>query len=323
MKAIIVQSDTSLSWQEVETPALSDNEVLINVRAAGVNRADLAQRLGNYPPPAGASEILGLEVAGDIAELGANVTDWQVGDRVCVLLTGSGYAEQVAAPAPLLMPIPSRWSFEEAGGTPEVFFTAFLNLFLEGALRSGETALIHGGASGVGTAGIQLAKAAGCRVFTTAGTDEKIEVCSKLGADLTVNYRKEDFAERIKEVAGENGGVDVVLDMVGADYLERNIDLLNLNGRLIFIATLSGKEAHIDIRVLMGKRLTLKGSTLRSRPLEEKVKIKEAFMAQFWSKLEAGEMKPIIHEVFAIQDTERAHEVMRDNKNIGKLILKI
>ena len=321
MNAITVQSDKSLAWQEVETPAPGDDEVLINVRAAGVNRADLAQRSGNYPPPPGASEILGLEVSGEVAKLGSNVTDWHVGDRICVLLTGGGYAEQVVAPAPLLMPIPDGWSFEEAGGMPEVFFTAFLNLFLEGNLQPGETALIHGGASGVGTAGIQLAKAAGCRVFTTAGTAEKVEACSKLGADVAINYREEDFAERVEEVTGD--GVDVVLDMVGADYLERNIELLRLNGRLVFIATLSGKEAHIDIRKLMGKRLTLKGSTLRSRPLEEKIEIKEAFMAQFWSKLAAREMKPIIHKVFDIQDAEKAHEVMRENENIGKLILKI
>ncbi len=320
MKAILVQSDHSLAWQETQTPAPRPGEVLIEVRAAGVNRADLAQRSGNYPPPPGASEILGLEVAGEIAELGSNVANWNVGDRVCVLLTGGGYAERVTAPASLLMPIPNGWSFEEAGGTPEVFFTAFLNLFLEGNLQGGETALIHGGASGVGTAGVQLAKAAGCRVFTTAGTDEKVEVCSKLGADLAINYREEDFAERVKEVAE---GVDVVLDMVGADYLARNIALLNLNGRLVFIATLSGKEANIDIRKLMGKRLTLKGSTLRSRPLEEKVHIKERFIAQFWSKLEAGEIKPVIHEVFDIQDAEKAHDVMRANRNIGKLILKI
>lgn len=322
MKAMTVQPDQSLAWQEVETPAFGDDEVLINVRAAGINRADLAQRSGNYPPPPGASEILGLEVAGDIAELGARVTGWNVGDRVCVLLTGGGYAEQVVASAPLLMPIPSGWSVEEAGGMPEVFFTAFLNLFLEGALQPGETTLIHGGASGVGTAGIQLAKEAGCRVFTTAGTDEKIKVCAELGADLAINYRKEDFAERVQEVVGK-GGVDVVLDMVGADYLERNIELLNLKGRLVFIATLSGKEAKVDIRKLMSKRLTLKGSTMRSRPLEEKIKVKEAFMAQFWSKLEASEIKPVIYEVFDIQDTEKAHEVMRENKNIGKLILKV
>ena len=324
MKAITVQTDKSLAWEEVSPPTPGKNDVLVNVRAAGINRADLAQRAGSYPPPAGASEILGLEVSGEIAELGEEVTGWKKGDRVCALLTGGGYAEQVAVSAPLLMPIPEGWSFEEAGGMPEVFFTAFLNLFMEGGLRAGETALIHGGASGVGTAGIQLAKAAGCRVFTTAGTAKKVEVCSQLGADLAVNYREDDFAERIKEVTNEeNGGVDVVLDMVGANYLARNIDLLNLNGRLVFIATLSGKEGEIDIRKLMGKRLTLKGSTLRSRPLEEKKEIKEAFMAQFWSKLEAGEIKPVIHEVFAIQDVEQAHKVMRANKNIGKLILRV
>ena len=324
MNAIVVQPDKSLKWREVNAPTCGAAEVLINVKAAGVNRADLAQRAGSYPPPPGASEILGLEVSGEIAELGAEVTGWQVGERVCVLLSGGGYAEQVAVPASLLMPVPENWSFEEAGGMPEVFFTAFLNLFLEGKLQEDETALIHGGASGVGTAGIQLAKAAGCRVFVTAGTDEKIVFCSNLGADLAINYRQEDFVERIKEVTKEEKvGVDVVLDMVGADYLERNIELLNLNGRLVFISTLSGKEAEIDIRKLMGKRLTLKGSTLRSRPVAEKAKIKEAFMAQFWTALEAGDIKPVIHEVFSIQEVERAHEVMQSNENIGKLILRV
>ena len=323
MNAIVVQPDKSLEWREVNAPTCGADEVLINVKAAGVNRADLAQRAGSYPPPPGASETLGLEVAGEIAELGAEVKDWQLGERVCVLLSGGGYAEQVVVPASLLMPIPKNWSFEEAGGLPEVFFTAYLNLFLEGSLQAGETALIHGGASGVGTAGIQLAKTAGCQVFVTAGTDEKIAFCSTLGVDLAINYRKEDFAKRIKEITEENGGVDVVLDMVGADYLERNVELLNLNGRLVFISTLSGKEAEIDIRKLMSKRLTLKGSTLRSRPVTEKAQIKEAFMAQFWSALEAGEIKPVIHEVFDIQDTEKAHDVMRENKNIGKLILRV
>ena len=323
MKAIVVQAD-ALAWQDVQTPALGPDDVRIKVRAAGVNRADLAQRSGGYPPPPGASEILGLEVAGEIVELGSNVMDWREGDRVCALLTGGGYAEEVAVPAPLLMPVPEGWSFEEAGGMPEVFFTAFLNLFLEGNLREGETALIHGGASGVGTAGIQLAKAAGCRVFTTAGTDEKVETCLSLGADLAVNYREEDFAARIEEVTGrESGGVDVVLDMVGADYLARNLQVLNVNGRLVFIATLSGKEVEIDIRKLMSKRLTLKGSTLRSRPLLEKVRVKEALIAQFGPELEAGKIKPIIHEVFAVQDAERAHDVMRENRNIGKLILRM
>jgi NADPH2:quinone reductase len=294
--------------------------VLVDVYAAGLNRADLAQRAGNYPPPPGASEILGLEVAGQIAEVGAEVTRWQIGERVCALLTGGGYAERVNVPQGLLMPVPEGWSYEQAAAVPEVFLTAYLNLFVEAGLKEGETVLVHGGASGVGTAAIQLAREAGCRVFITAGSDEKTRVCRELGAELAVNYREEDFAGRIREHAG---GVDVVLDMVGKDYLSRNIDLLNLNGRLIFIATLSGSKAEIDIRKVMAKRLMLKGSTLRNRPLAEKVRLLEAFMARFWPLLVEGKVAPVIDTVLPIDEAEQAHERMRENKNTGKIVLSV
>ena len=324
MKAVVVGTGEGypLNWQDVSTPTPGEGEVLLSVAATALNRADLAQRAGHYPPPPGASPILGLEAAGTIKELGAGVSGWKVGDSACALLTGGGYAEEVVVPAGMLMPIPASWSLEEAAGMPEVFFTAFLNLFLEGDLGEGESVLIHGGASGVGTAAVQLAREAGCRVFVTAGTDEKTARCLDLGADLAVNYRKEDFAERIKDFT-DGGGVDVILDMVGADYLARNLDLLKLNGRLVFIATLSGKEAGIDIRRMMGKRLTLKGSTLRARPLEEKVRIKEAFMARFWDALEAARIKPVIDRIFPVSEVEAAHAHMQENKNIGKIILKL
>ena len=325
MKAIVVQEEKDgypLVWQEVESPSYGPNEVLVDIYASALNRADLSQRRGKYPPPPGASDIMGLEMAGVIAAVGARVTNWQVGDRVCALLPGGGYAEQVNVPADMLMPIPDNWSFEQAAALPEVFFTAYLNLFMEGSLEPGETVLIHGGASGVGTAGIQLAHQAGCRVLITAGADEKLAACRDLGADLTINYKEEDFVERIRTYTN-NAGVDLILDMVGADYFERNLNLLNPYGRLVFISTLSGAKTELDIRKLMGKRLRLIGSVLRARPPAEKVVIKERFMAQFWPALLNGSIKAIIDSVYPIEKTEEAHHYMAENKNIGKVILKI
>lgn len=322
MNAVIVTDTEKLVWQDVPDPVPGPGEVRVEVVAAGINRADLSQRAGKYPPPPGASEFLGLELAGRIAELGAGVTGWQLGDRVCALLTGGGYAEQAVVPAGMLMPLPERYGFEQAAGIPEVFLTAFLNLFLEADLKAGERALIHGGASGIGTAAIQLVRAAGCRALVTAGTDEKVALCRELGAELALNYRAQDFVEAVQAYVGENG-VDVILDMVGAEYLARNLALLSRGGRMVFIATLSGRRAELDIGTLMGKHLMLKGSTLRSRPLAEKVRIKEAFMRQFWEAIEAGEIRPVIDRVFRVQDAEAAHQYMRENKTLGKLILRV
>ena len=316
MKAIVVQEDKSLAWQDVPDPACKAGDVLLEVHATALNRADLMQRAGHYPPPEGASEILGLEVSGIVKDPNG-AEGWQTGDEVCALLTGGGYAEQVCVPADMLMPVPEGWTLHEAGAMPEVFFTAYLNLFLEAGLQAGERVLIHGGASGVGTAAIQLAKAAGCEVFATAGTAEKVKRCESLGADIAINYHEQDFADVI-----EKGSVDVILDMVGADYFERNLAVLATGGRLVFISTLSGSEVTLDIRKLMGKRAMLKGSTLRARPLEEKVQLKEKFRAQFWEALEGG-VKPVIDSVYDIQDAEAAHAHMRDNKNIGKILLKV
>ena len=316
MKAIVVQNDKSLAWQEVPDPECQASEVLIDVHTTALNRADLMQRAGHYPPPEGASEILGLEVSGVVKNLNG-AAGWQVGDEVCTLLMGGGYAEQVCVPAEMLMPLPKGWTLQEAGAMPEVFFTAYLNLFLEAGLQAGERVLIHGGASGVGTAAIQLARAARCEVFATAGTAEKIARCESLGAATAINYRERDFAEVIEE-----SSIDVVLDMVGADYFEQNLNVLTTGGRLVFISTLSGSEVTLDIRKLMGKRAMLKGSTLRARPLEEKVQIKEKFMTQFWEALENG-VKPVIDSVYNIREAEAAHATMRDSKNIGKLLLKV
>ena len=320
MKAIIVDSKTrALSWQDVPDPVPGEGEVLIRVQAAGVNRADLSQRAGHYPPPPGASEILGLEVSGSVVQLGPNVSGVEVGQPVCVLLSGGGYAEFVAAPAGLLMPVPESWSMTEAAGLPEVFLTAYLNLFLEAGLEKGETVLVHGGASGVGTAAIQLAREVGAQVFATAGTAEKVRFCETLGA-TAFNYHEVDFAEALKE---HTDGVDVILDMVGQDYFARNLALLRTSGRLVVIATLSGTHAELDLRQLMGKRLTLKGSTLRSRPLAERTALTEAFRRQFGRALAEKRLQPVIDEVIPVQDAERAHERMQKNLNIGKLILQM
>jgi tumor protein p53-inducible protein 3 len=325
MKAIIVQTekaDRPLVLQEVASPAYSPDDVLVDVHATALNRADLAQRAGHYPPPAGASDILGLEMAGVIRKVGAAVTTWRPGDQVCALLTGGGYATEVVVPQGMLMPVPQGWSLQEAAAMPEVFFTAFLNLFLEGGLKAGETVLVHGGASGVGTAAIQLAREAGARVIATAGTDEKAALCKDLGAFDAINYRAQDFGEGVWELT-DGQGVDLVLDMVGADYFERNIRVLRTNGRLVFIATLSGKEAQLDIRTLMAKRLMLKGSTLRARPLEEKIRLKEAFMTRFWTSLERRTLKPVIDCIYPIEQAEAAHSYMRENRNMGKIVLEV
>lgn len=325
MKAIVIQTDQEsrpLAWQDVPAPTYSADEVLVDVYAAALNRADLAQRAGNYPPPPGASSILGLEVAGRIAALGANVTGWQVGDRVCALLSGGGYAEEVNVPAPLLMPIPDNWSFEQGAAVPEVFYTAYANLFIEADIQKGETALIHAGASGVGTAAIQLLREAGCHALVTAGTTEKVAYCRKLGAELAINYKKADFVEEV--LAHTNGqGVDVILDNVGAAYFQQNVRLLKLRGRLVFIGTMSGSQTEINIGALMGRRLCLIGSVLRSRTLAEKIEIKERFMAQFWPAVLNGTIEPIIDSIYPVEQANAAHQHMAENKNIGKIILKV
>ncbi|MCK6627621.1 MAG: NAD(P)H-quinone oxidoreductase [Anaerolineae bacterium] len=325
MKAIVIQTEQEnrpLAWQDTPTPAYSADEVLVDVYATALNRADLAQRAGNYPPPPGASPILGLEVAGRIAALGANVTGWQVGDRVCALIPGGGYAEQVNIPAAMLMPIPDDWSFEQGAAVPEVFYTAYVNIFIEAQFQKGETVLIHGGASGVGTAAIQLVREADGRAIATAGSDEKIAYLAGLGADLAINYKKEDFAERV--LAHTNGqGVDIILDNVGAAYLEQNVRLLKLKGRLVFIGTMSGSRTEVNIGALMGRRLRLIGSVLRPRSLAEKVEIKEKFMAHFWPLLLNGTIAPIIDSVYSIEQANEAHQRMAENKNIGKIILKV
>ena len=326
MKAIVVDEASAartLRWEEggALTP-MGPTDVLVDIHATALNRADLMQRQGNYPVPPGASQILGLEMAGTVADMGADVTDWQIGDRVCALLSGGGYAEQVVVPAAMLMPIPDGWDFTLAAGLPEVYLTAFVNLYMEAALQPGEIALVHGGASGVGTAAIQLLKASGNPVIVTAGTAEKVAACRDLGADLAINYREQDFVEEVKTFT-DGKGIDVVMDMVGADYLAKNLGLLKLKGRLVFISTLSGAQTQIDLRLVMGKRLRLIGSVLRSRSLEEKVAIKQNFMSRFWSQVESGRLKPVIETVYPIAQANEAQAQMAENRNIGKIILQV
>lgn len=325
MRAIHVdasQPDRPLVWQTAPDPVAGPDEVIVDIHASALNRADLLQRAGNYPPPPGAPDIIGLEMAGVISEMGANVRDWQVGDRVCALLAGGGYAERVAVPAALLMPIPAAWTFAQAGAMPEVYLTAFVNLYMEANLQPGETVLVHGGASGVGTAAIQLLKASGNRVIVTASSAEKCAACTALGADLVINYKQDDFVAKTKEFT-DGAGVDVILDMVGADYFERNLSLLKLRGRLVFIATLGGLQTTLNIGALMGRRLRLIGSVLRSRSLAEKIEIKTRFMERFWAFLEDGTIQPVIDQIYPISQVNEAHARMAANQNIGKIGLQV
>jgi putative PIG3 family NAD(P)H quinone oxidoreductase len=309
-----------LVWQETEDPTFGPDEVLVDIHATALNRADLSQAEGNYPPPPGAPNILGLEMAGVITHVGEDVAGWYPGDAVCALLAGGGYAERVAVHQDMLMPIPDGWSLEEAGAMPEVYLTAYVNIFMEAGFQPGETVLIHGGGSGVGTAAIQLVKQAGGKVITTAGKPEKVQICQDLGADLAINYNAEDFVEAAKTFTGGQG-VDIILDMVGADYLQRNIELLKVRGRLVFIATLSGAVGEINIGQLMRKRARLIGSVLRSRSLAEKVEIVQRFRSEFWRNLRDGDIKPVIDQVLPVQSAQEAHESMRSYENVGKIVL--
>ncbi|MEZ4516019.1 MAG: NAD(P)H-quinone oxidoreductase [Chloroflexota bacterium] len=325
MKAIGIHGQPGvpeLVWEEAPDVTYGPDEVLVDVWATAVNRADLSQARGSYPPPSGASEILGLEMAGVIREVGSDVDVWQPGDRVCALLPGGGYAEQVAVPAGMLLRLPDAWSYEQGAAVPEVWYTAFVNLFLEGQLQPGQVALIHAGASGVGTAAIQLVVAAGARAFVTVGSPEKQQTCRELGAELAINRKTEDFLEAVMAATGGTG-VDVILDPVGADYLSRNVRALARYGRLVHIGLLSGAKAELDLGQVMGKRLHLIGSTLRSRPLTEKIAITCRFEQEVWPRLVSGKLRPIIDRVFPIADAQAAHEYVRANRNTGKVVLAV
>ena len=325
MKAIQVQGEKdspTLVWDEADEPVCGPDEVLVDVRAAAVNRADLWQARGHYPPPFGASAILGLEMAGVVREVGAAVQTFGTGDRVCALLPGGGYAERVTVPAGMLLRLPADWSFAQGAAVPEVWYTAFINLFDEGALKAGETALIHAGASGVGTAAIQLAVDAGALALATAGSAEKVARCRELGAEWAVNYKEADFVAEIM-AATDGAGVDVILDPVGGGYLARNIALLKPFGRLVNIANLGGSKGELDMGRVLGRRLRIIGSTLRGRPAAEKIAITRRFEEQVWPKLADGRLRPIIDRVFPIAEAQAAHAYVLENRNIGKVILEL
>jgi putative PIG3 family NAD(P)H quinone oxidoreductase len=308
---------------EAPRPSAGPGQVLIRVAATSVNRADLQQRAGNYPPPPGESEILGLEVAGVIEALGDGVSGWQVGDRVMTLVGGGGYAEYAAAPASTLLPVPRNLDLVRAAAITEVWITAWLNVFLEARLQGGETLLVHGGASGVGTAAIQLAKALGpSPVIVTVGSQDKAAACRALGADHAILYKDEDFSKRVLEITSKRGA-DVILDHIGAAYLEPNLSCLALYGRLVIIGLLGGAKAELNIGRLMVKRQRVIGSVLRARPVEEKARITQAFRDQVLGRFETGELKPVIHEVLPLAEARRAHELMAANANTGKLILEV
>jgi putative PIG3 family NAD(P)H quinone oxidoreductase len=301
-------------------PAPADGEVLIRVAAAGVNRPDIFQRRGRYAPPPGASDIPGLEVSGVVDAVGKDAAGWRVGDAVCALVTGGGYAEYCVAPAPQCLPVPHGMDVVTAGAIPETFFTVWSNVFQRGRLQPDESLLVHGGSSGIGTTAIQLAKAKGSRVFATAGSAEKCAACEQLGAERCINYRDGDFVAAVRELTGGRG-VDVVLDMVGGEYFARNIDALAVEGRLVEIATLQGVKAELNIQTIMARRLTVTGSTLRPRPVADKAAIASDLRRHVWPLLESGTVKPIVHATFPLRDAAAAHRMMESSAHIGKLLL--
>ena len=315
MHAITVTPDHQLVFANVAAPELHANEIRIAVRATAVNRADLLQRAGHYPPPPGASEILGLECAGIVAE--SNSSRWKPGDRVMALLPGGGYAEEAVVDAGSVMRIPDALSFEEAAAIPETFLTAFLNLFLLARVEAGESVLIHGGGSGVGTAATTLCKLAGVRVVVTAGSAEKCALCIEHGADDAINYREEDFVERAR-------GVNVILDHIGARYLTRDLDAIGTDGRIVFIGSFGGeREAALDIGKLMRKRASVIGSVLRARTNADKARIVAAFVERFGADLEAGRIKPVVHEVIPLARADDAHRLMETSEHFGKIVLGV
>jgi len=301
-------------------PTPGTGEVRIRVAAAGVNRPDVLQRRGAYPPPPGASDLPGLEVAGEIDMLGSGVSEWHVGDRVCALLAGGGYATLCTAPAVQCLPIPKGMDVVTAAAMPETFFTVWTNVFDRGKLRAGESALFHGGSSGIGTTAIQLAVARGSRVFATAGSDEKCRACEQLGAERAINYRTEDFVEVVKQLTGGRG-VDLILDIVGGDYIPRDLASLAVEGRLVVIGFMGGDTATIDFRRVLGRRLTITGSTLRPRSPAEKGEIATALRWEVWPLVEQGVVKPIVYRTFPLEDAAAAHRLMESSEHVGKIVL--
>lgn len=304
------------------TPVLNAGEVLIKVHAAGVNRPDIMQRQGLYPPPAGASDIMGLEVAGTIAAVASNISHLNIGDKVCALVTGGGYAEYCTTPAQLCLAIPESFSFIQAAALPETYFTVWSNIFDRARLQPGETLLVHGGSSGIGSTTIQLAKVFGANVIVTAGSEEKCQFCTKLGADLAINYQQQDFVEQINAYT-KGKGVNVVLDMIGGDYLARNIKCMAFDARLVQIALQNGIKTDINLLPIMLKRLTITGSTLRARSVRFKAQIANQLLENVWPLLEKGHAQPVIYQSFPLSEAENAHALMESSQHMGKIILTI
>lgn len=325
MHAIVVESDAELVWQDVPDVTAGDGEVVVDVVAAGVNRADLLQAAGNYPPPPGASPTLGLEVSGRVSALGSGVTSWSVGDPVCALLAGGGYAERVAVPAGQVLPVPDGVDLHQAAGLPEVACTVWSNLVMTAHLSDGQTVLIHGGASGIGTHAIQVAHALGCRVAVTAGSAEKLSLCRELGADITISYRDEDFVERIRAET-DGAGADVILDLMGASYLDRNVDALAPDGRLVVIGFQGGVKAELNLGKLMAKRAGVISTALRSRPVDGpsgKSSVVAQVVGGVWPMIEDGRVRPVIGAELPIQDAEAAHRLLASGDAHGKVLLRV
>ncbi|MFB4304779.1 NAD(P)H-quinone oxidoreductase [Actinomadura sp. GTD37] len=318
MHAIVIREPGGadvLEWTRVPDPEPGPGEVLVDVAASAVNRADVMQRMGFYPPPAGAPPYPGLEVSGRVAGLGADVAGVSVGDEVCALLAGGGYAERVAVPASQVLPVPRGVDVVDAAGLPEVACTVWSNVVVLGGLREGETLLVHGGGSGIGTFAIQLAKARGARVVTTVGSPEKAARCRELGSDAAVDYRKEDFVE--------SGPYDVILDLIGAKYLARNVEALATGGRLMVIGLQGGAKAELDIGKLLRKRALVHATTLRARPMEEKAEIVAGVREHVWPLLESGDVRPVVDRRFPMADAARAHELLEESGHVGKILLTV
>jgi putative PIG3 family NAD(P)H quinone oxidoreductase len=323
MRAVVITEPGGpevLQWEEVPDPEPGPGEVLIDVAAAGVNRADLLQRQGHYPPPPGAPPYPGMEVSGRIAAAGADVTGWRPGDEVCALMAGGGYAEKVAVPAGQVLPVPSGLNVVDAAALPETTCTVYSNLVLVGGLRRGETLLVHGGASGIGTTAIQLGTALGARVICTAGSAEKLDFCRALGADVAISYRDEDFAEVVEKVTGGHGA-DVILDIMGASYLARNLAALATEGRLVIIGRQGGNRAELDLGVLQGKRASIHATTLRNQPVREKSAIVAGVLDRVWPLVSAGTVRPIIDETVPMADAAQAHRILEAGGHTGKILL--
>jgi len=324
MKAVVISQPGAPSVLQIAdkpTPACAPNEVLVKVMAAGVNRPDVKQREGKYPPPAGVvQDIPGLEIAGTIVETGAAVTPWKIGDKVCALVAGGGYAEYCSAPEGQCLPVPQGFSFIEAASLPETFFTVWSNVFDRANLKGNEALLVHGGSSGIGVTAIQMAKALGHPVYVTAGSDEKCHFCEQLGATKAINYKTESFTDVIKQLT--NGkGVDVILDMIGGDYTPGNIQSLAVEGRLVMINTMKGKDAQVDLAQVMMKRLVITGSTLRARDVAFKAAIAQKLQENIWPLLTSGQIKPVIYKVFKAEEAAQAHELMESSAHTGKIVL--